>query len=143
VRQAPQHRDDPRSLARLTSSPNTTSVMMSLKRVCSPHTPASPFAKIAQIHFTAHGTVQGVFFRVHCVKAAEQNKLTGWVRNLPSGTAVEGEAQGAEEGLKEFLKAVDKGPPGSHVVRLDHHEVPLKEGEQGFRKVKSYEQPPV
>jgi acylphosphatase len=84
-----------------------------------------------------------VFFRVHTVQAAEQAKLTGWVRNLPSGAAVEGEAQGAEEGLKVFLKAVDKGPPGSHVVRLDQREIPVKEGEEGFRKVKSYEQPPT
>ncbi|KAA8899653.1 acylphosphatase [Sphaerosporella brunnea] len=99
---------------------------------------------LKRIHFTAHGgIVQGVYFRVHTVKAAEQLQLTGWVRNLPSGTAVEGEAQGPEDRLKEFLKAVDKGPPGSHVVRLDQKAIPLKESEEGFRKVKSYEQPPV
>lgn len=40
------------------------------------------------------------------------------------------------------MKEVDKGPPNSHVVRLDQKEIPLKEGEEGFRKVKSYETPP-
>ncbi|KAF8247526.1 acylphosphatase, partial [Wilcoxina mikolae CBS 423.85] len=96
-----------------------------------------------QIHFTAHGgKVQGVFFRAHTVSSALQHSLTGWVRNLPSGTAVEGQAQGTEENLGAFLKEVDKGPPNAHVVRLDRREIPLKEGEEGFRKVKSYEVPP-
>jgi len=29
------------------------------------------------------------------------------------------------------------------VVRLDRREVKVKDGEEGFRKVKSYEEPPV
>ena len=62
---------------------------------------------------------------------------------MPSGKAVEGEAQGTDENLQQFLKAVDKGPPGSHVVRLDTNEIAVKEGEEGFRKVKSYESRPV
>jgi len=96
-----------------------------------------------RIHFTAHGgRVQGVFFRAHTVSSATKHSLTGWVRNLPSGTAVEGQVQGPEEKLREFLKEVDKGPPNSHVVRLDQKEIPLKEGEERFRKVKSYETPP-
>lgn len=63
--------------------------------------------------------------------------------NMPSGDAVEGEAQGTEGNLKEFLKAVDKGPPGSHVVKLETKDIHVKEGEEGFRKVKSYENRPL
>ncbi|KAI5812483.1 Acylphosphatase-like domain-containing protein [Pyronema omphalodes] len=96
-----------------------------------------------RIHFTVHGgVVQGVFFRAHTVSAANRHALTGWVRNLPSGKAVEGHAQGPEDKLNEFFKEVDKGPPGSHVVRLDKVEIPLKENEEGFRKIKSYESVP-
>ncbi|KAI5846757.1 acylphosphatase [Tricharina praecox] len=99
---------------------------------------------IKRIFFTAHGgRVQGVFFRAHTVQTATDLSLTGWVHNLPSGTAVQGEVQGAESDVEAFLKAVDKGPPGAHVVRLDRKEVAVKNGEEGFRKVKSYEEPPV
>lgn len=55
-----------------------------------------------------HGTVQGVFFRVHTVEAAKKHGIAGFVRNLPNGK-VAGEAQGEEEPLKSFLKEVERG----------------------------------
>ena len=79
---------------------------------------------------------------MHTVAAATDRGLTGWVRNLPSGTTVEGQAQGSKDALAGFLREVDRGPPGSHVVRLDQREIPFKPGEAGFRKVRSYETPP-
>ena len=45
---------------------------------------------------------------------------------------VEGEAQGDESDLAEFLKDVDSGPRGAHVVRLDREDRDVVEGEAGF-----------
>jgi len=110
----------------------------------SPRSPRALRTDTRQIFFTAHGgRVQGVFFRAHTVQAATELSLTGWVRNLPSGMAVQGEVQGPADAVETFLKAVDKGPPGAHVVRLDRKDVKVTDGEVGFRKVKSYEEPPV
>jgi len=47
-------------------------------------------------------------------------------------TQVEGEAQGDEASLKEFLKDVDKGPRHSHVVRLDKEDRDVIDGETDF-----------
>lgn len=49
-----------------------------------------------------------------------------------NGTQVEGEAQGEEPSLSNFLKDVDSGPRGSHVVRLDKEEREVVEGEEEF-----------
>lgn len=93
---------------------------------------------VKRIHFLVHGTVQGVFFRAHTVEAATQHGLTGWVRNLDNGK-VEGEAQGDEAVLDKFLKIVDTGPSGANVIRVDRTEKELKDGEDGFRKIRSYD----
>jgi acylphosphatase len=45
---------------------------------------------------------------------------------------VEGEAQGEDASLAEFLKDVNSGPRGSHVVRLDKEEREVIEGEGEF-----------
>jgi len=90
-----------------------------------------------QIHFTAYGRVQGVFFRVHVVSAAQTHQLTGWVRNLPEGT-VEGEAQGEEEQLDRFMGSVEVGPSAARVDKVERREVETRADgtEVGFRKVK-------
>ncbi|KAK4117340.1 ARM repeat-containing protein [Canariomyces notabilis] len=62
---------------------------------------------------------------------AIENNLTGWVRNTDNNK-VEGEAQGEEDALATFLKAVDKGPRHAHVVRLDKEDREVVEGEEGF-----------
>lgn len=56
------------------------------------------------------------------------------MRSRDSNTApkVEGEAQGNEDVLQTFLKDVDKGPPGSKVVKLDMEDRDVLEGETGF-----------
>ncbi|KAI5791910.1 Acylphosphatase-domain-containing protein [Geopyxis carbonaria] len=101
---------------------------------------------IKRLHFLVHGgTVQGVFFRAHTVASANTHHLTGWVRNLPNGK-VEGEAQGPDDALKEFMKDVERGPERAHVVRLDKTEVAVVESELsgvgGFRKVRWGEEAP-
>lgn len=43
---------------------------------------------------------------------------------------VEGEAQGEEESIKSFLKAIDHGPKHSHVVKLDVEDRDLVENQE-------------
>ncbi|KAK4192680.1 Acylphosphatase-like domain-containing protein [Podospora australis] len=72
-----------------------------------------------RVYFLAHGgMVQGVGFRYFTRHEAKKHNLTGWVRNTDSNQ-VEGEAQGDDTALAEFLKKVNVGPEGSHVVKLD------------------------
>ncbi|OIW35479.1 hypothetical protein CONLIGDRAFT_676396 [Coniochaeta ligniaria NRRL 30616] len=99
-----------------------------------------------RVYFLAHGgVVQGKFnlrvqhsghmandTRFFARKRAVEYKLTGWVRNTDNNK-VEGEAQGDAEAIKSFLKDIDKGPRHSHVVRLDHEDRDLVEGETEFQ----------
>ncbi|TLD23172.1 hypothetical protein PspLS_07347, partial [Pyricularia sp. CBS 133598] len=87
---------------------------------------------VSQVHFVAHGgEVQGVGFRFFTQKRANEQGVTGWVKNIPNNK-VEGEAQGNEQTLDAFLKDVDKGPKGAHVVKLDKEDRDLVQGEIGF-----------
>ena len=45
---------------------------------------------------------------------------------------VEGEAQGEENAMKQFLADVDKGPPHASVVKLEKHTRDLVDGETEF-----------
>ncbi|QUC18719.1 uncharacterized protein UV8b_02960 [Ustilaginoidea virens] len=85
-----------------------------------------------RVYFVAHGgTVQGVGFRYFTRKKAEELGITGWCRNTPDNK-VEGEAQGDEEALGQFLGCVDEGPRHAVVVRLTREERDAAEGETGF-----------
>ncbi|KAK7737499.1 hypothetical protein SLS53_006572 [Cytospora paraplurivora] len=85
-----------------------------------------------RVYFLAHGgTVQGVGFRYFVRKQATEYGLTGWVRNTDHGK-VEGEVQGEDDKIKNFLKDVDNGPPGAKVVQLDTEGRELVYGKQGF-----------
>jgi acylphosphatase len=57
------------------------------------------------------GEVQGVMFRDFTRRQAEGLGLTGYVRNLPSGRAVEVEVEGDRASLEELLSIVKLGPP--------------------------------
>jgi len=69
--------------------------------------------------FLIHGTVQGVYFRAYTQRSALALHITGFVYNTTNGK-VAGEAQGTGENLSRFWKDLDKGSPGSHVVRIRH-----------------------
>ncbi|KAK4162060.1 Acylphosphatase-like domain-containing protein [Cladorrhinum sp. PSN259] len=73
----------------------------------------------------------GVGFRYFTRHRAQDLNLTGWVRNTDNNK-VEGEAQGDETSITQFLKDVDKGPRGSKVVKLDQEEREVVDGEEGF-----------
>lgn len=57
------------------------------------------------VKFTVSGRVQGVFFRKHTASKAQSLRLTGWVRNTPSGT-VEGAfeyEQSSKDKAEQFM----------------------------------------
>ncbi|KAF7712837.1 Uncharacterized protein PECH_002585 [Penicillium ucsense] len=81
-----------------------------------------------RVAFKVHGTVQGVGFRDFVLKCAAKDNLHGWVRNTHCGR-VEGEAQGPESLIEQFLKQVDKGPRHAHVVKLEKREMCVQEGD--------------
>jgi acylphosphatase len=45
---------------------------------------------------------------------------------------VEGEAQGEEDVLQNFLKDIGQGPRHAHVVKLEKSEIEVQEGETAF-----------
>jgi acylphosphatase len=67
-----------------------------------------------RIHFEISGRVQGVGFREFIQRTAKSLAVTGWARNLASGT-VEVAAEGKEAAVKEFQEKLKKGPRGSQV----------------------------
>lgn len=63
------------------------------------------------------GTVQGVGFRRFVKNIADEMGVKGFVRNLPDGT-VEVVAEGDEELLRKFLKAIENGPPLAEITHM-------------------------
>lgn len=68
----------------------------------------------ARLHAIVSGRVQGVNFRYSTLQRAQTLRLTGWVRNLPSG-AVEVLAEGSQPALAQLLEFLHHGPPHAHV----------------------------
>ncbi|KAL2269829.1 hypothetical protein VTJ83DRAFT_2013 [Remersonia thermophila] len=86
---------------------------------------------LKRVYFRVHGTVQGVGFRYFTRNRAVEHAITGWVRNTENDK-VEGEAQGEEDNVREFLRHVDKGPKHAHVCKLEQEEREVVDGEEGF-----------
>ena len=72
-------------------------------------------SELASLSATVHGRVQGVFFRSFASRHARALGLTGYVRNLPRGRAVEVVAEGEREKLEELIGHLRDGPPGARV----------------------------
>ena len=72
--------------------------------------------KIAKRYF-ASGMVQGVGYRFFTQRAAEQLKVSGFVRNLWDGR-VEVFAMGTTEQHKELRRQLERGPFGSDVTEV-------------------------
>ena len=64
--------------------------------------------------FVVSGRVQGVGYRFHARDAAAREGLCGFVRNLPDGR-VEVEAEGDEDAMRRFERALRQGPPAGRV----------------------------
>ncbi|ORY66023.1 acylphosphatase [Pseudomassariella vexata] len=84
-----------------------------------------------RIYFKVHGKVQGVFFRAFTQKKATAAAITGWCQNTESGK-VEGEAQGTEDAIKQFLKDINNGPPHAKVVKLEQEDRDVQNDESQF-----------
>lgn len=67
-----------------------------------------------RLHLEIHGSVQGVAFRAHTLRAARALGLDGWVRNRPDG-AVEVLAEGDDAALGELLDFCRVGSPAAEV----------------------------
>jgi acylphosphatase len=64
------------------------------------------------------GVVQGVGYRYHIARRANESGVFGWVKNRSDGS-VEIEAVGDRSALEEFLNYVRVGPPGARVEHVD------------------------
>lgn len=73
---------------------------------------------LASVRAIAYGRVQGVFFRDFVSKRATELGLTGYVRNLPGGGAVEVQAEGKRERLEKLVDDLKIGPPFAKVEEV-------------------------
>ena len=64
------------------------------------------------------GRVQGVGFRWFVKREASRLQLTGWTQNHADGS-VRVVAEGATAGLDELQRALETGPPGAEVDRVE------------------------
>ena len=71
-----------------------------------------------RLHVRVHGRVQGVGFRWFTREEARRLGLSGWVTNRAGGE-VEVEAGGEAFSLERLRRALEVGPPGAHVERLE------------------------
>ena len=67
--------------------------------------------------YRVKGRVQGVGFRYFVYKKAIELNIKGYVKNLPNGD-LESWGEGEEENLKEFEKALEKGPTLAYVKEV-------------------------
>ena len=69
-------------------------------------------------HVTISGRVQGVFFRMETLKAAQLYGVSGWARNKADGT-VEALFEGNKKSVDLILKWCSKGSPPARVEKTD------------------------
>jgi len=84
--------------------------------------------QLFRLHAYVKGRVQGVGFRYHTLQAAQDQGLTGWVRNLRDGR-VEVVAEGAHEELNRLLVELRKGPISADVQDVNYE---IEEGRGEF-----------
>jgi len=65
-------------------------------------------------HVHVLGKVQGVFFRVSAMGAAQRLGLVGSIQNLPDGS-VESVVEGPPDMVDEYVAWCRQGPPGARV----------------------------
>jgi acylphosphatase len=78
---------------------------------------------------TAHGRVQGVFFRDSTREEAERRGVAGWVRNTSKGT-VEAVFEGEPDAVEALVWFCRDGPGRADVDRVDVDE----EEPEGLRR---------
>ena len=75
-------------------------------------------ADLASVRVVVYGYVQGVFFRAFASRQATKLGLSGYVRNLPTGGAVEVQAEGERKQLEKLIGSLEVGPPPARVERV-------------------------
>lgn len=85
-------------------------------------------------HVIISGRVQGVCYRAVTKEQADCLKLSGWIRNLPSGQ-VEAVFEGEKETIENILSWCRKGPPGARVANVVVTWEPVREEFDDFRIV--------
>ena len=78
------------------------------------------------------GRVQGVFFRSELRRAAERQRVTGWVRNRYDGR-VEAVLEGDEIAVNEVLAFCRQGPPQAQVSGVQITWATYRGGFDNFR----------
>ena len=73
---------------------------------------------LASVQAIAYGHVQGIFFRAFVSRWANELGLTGYVRNLPDGRAVEAQAEGERKQLEKLIGSLKVGPPTARVEKV-------------------------
>ncbi len=84
-----------------------------------------------RVHFTASGEVQGVGLRWSVQEMAQSLGLSGWIRNREDGM-VEGEVQGTDPKIGEFMKNLKAGPGRARIETLIQEARPIQKLESGF-----------
>ena len=72
---------------------------------------------MVRVHLLIRGEVQGVCYRASAREEGARLGLGGWVRNLPSGE-VEGEVEGPDEAVEQFIRWCHRGPPAAVVTEV-------------------------
>ena len=75
-------------------------------------------AEKVRAHAVIEGIVQGVFFRVETLRAAENRGVNGWVRNRRDGS-VEATFEGDKEGVDSILEWCRQGPARAVVNNVE------------------------
>ncbi|MDH5696178.1 MAG: acylphosphatase [Dehalococcoidia bacterium] len=73
---------------------------------------------LASVQAIVYGYVQGVFFRAFVARRATDLGLTGYVRNLLDGEAVEVQAEGERKQLEKLIGFLKVGPPSARVEKV-------------------------
>lgn len=87
-----------------------------------------------RVHVLVSGRVQNVGYRAFVLRAAEQLRLAGWVRNLEGGRRVELEAEGDTQAVEALLALLRQGPMAARVEHvLVEHRPPLGQASGRFQ----------
>ena len=73
---------------------------------------------LAEVEVLVYGRVQGVFYRAFAARQAQALGLTGYVRNLYGGNAVEVRAEGERVKLERLVELLKTGPPAAKVEKI-------------------------
>jgi acylphosphatase len=87
-----------------------------------------------RLYLKIFGRVQGVGFRYWASGVAKNSGLKGWIKNVGEKT-VEGEIEGEEKSLEEFLEWAKKGSRWARVEKVEARWEEFK-GEFGDFKIK-------